>query len=112
MCEGALKLFVGVWFEDYQKDSSALRNRKGALVHPVDVSFDRLIWFFSTRIGAQFEGFLRRVQQRGNGIHAFAERDIGQQSELIEDIRTFADFLLAINSHLPYPDDTYDSAHA
>ena len=32
LCEGALKLFFSVWFEDYRKDQDAVYDRKKTLV--------------------------------------------------------------------------------
>lgn len=112
MSEGALKLFFSVWFEDYQNDPGAIRDRRGSLISPEDVTFDRLIAFFTTKFGSEYQAFLRRVQQRGNSIHHFNDRDIGTQPELIADIREFGEFLLSINDGLPYPDHNYDPAHA
>lgn len=110
LCEGALKLFFSVWFEDYRKDQDAVYDHKLALVSPEDIAFDRLIALYVKKGGLKFEPFLRRIQQRGNAIHHFCDRDIGTQAELVEDIVEFKEFLLAVNGQLPYPDDIYDSA--
>ena len=112
LCEGALKLFFSVWFEDYRKDQDAVYDRGLTLVSPEDIAFDRLIALYAKKGGPKFEPFLRRVQRRGNAIHHFRNRDIGTQSDLIADIVEFKGFLLAINSQLPYPDDIYDPSHA
>ncbi len=56
---------------------------------------------------SSYKTFLKRIQVRGNGIHHFADRDVGSQAELIEDIAQFRDFLLAVNDGLPYPDHQY-----
>ena len=42
LCEGALKLFFSVWFEDYRNDHDAVHDRKQALVSPEDIAFDKL----------------------------------------------------------------------
>jgi hypothetical protein len=112
LCEGSLKLFFSVWFEDYRRDQDAVYDRKLALVSPEDIAFDRLIALYAKKGESKFEPFLRRVQRRGNAIHHFCDRDIGTQSELIADIVEFKEFLLAVNGQLPYPDDIYDPAHA
>lgn len=102
LCEGILKLFFAVWLRDYRRDTdSVIRGRKGRLIPPEDLSFDRLIVFYAKRVDYQYESFLRRIQQRGNGIHSFTNRDIGCQDELIADIGQFLEFLLAVNSRLP-----------
>lgn len=112
LCEGELKLFLSVWFEDYCKDQHAVYGRKQALVSPEDIAFDRLILLYGENGDAKFEPFLRRIQQRGNAIHHFRDRDIGTQAELIADIVEFKEFLLAVNAQLPYPDDFYNPGHA
>lgn len=112
LCEGALKLFFAVWFQDYRRDAIVMRNKKGKILPFSDISFDRLIVMYSKKVDVSHEDFLRRVQQRGNGIHHFTDRDIGTQKELISDIETFLGFLLDMNSRLPYPDDVYNPARA
>ncbi|WP_045226941.1 hypothetical protein [Methyloterricola oryzae] len=108
LCEGALKLFFSVWFNDYRKDQDAVYDRKRTLLSPEDIAFDRLIALYAKKGDFKFEPFLRRVQRRGNAIHHFCDRDIGTQSGLIADIVEFKAFLLAVNSQLPYPDDISD----
>jgi len=112
LCEGVLKFFFAVWLEDYLRDPQAQRDRNGNVVPPEQVQFDRLIAFYSKKIDADHEPFLRRIQSRGNAIHHFNDRDIGTQDELIADIVLFRDFLLAVNAGLPYPDDIYDPSYA
>lgn len=109
MCEGMLKLFFAVWLNDYLKDPV---HRGKAVVLPPDVSFDRLITLYSKKADSGHDTFLRRIQYRGNGIHHFADRKIGTQSQLIADIVRFRRFSLALNERLPYPDDDYDPARA
>lgn len=111
LCEGALKLFFSAWFEDYRKDQDAVY-KKQTLVSPEDVKFDRLIVLYRKNGEANFEPFLRRIQQRGNAIHHFSDHAIGTQSELIADILEFKRFLLAVNSQLPYPDGFYNPGNA
>lgn len=112
LCEGALKLFFAVFFEDYRKDKDAVYDRKQSLISPEDIAFDRLIVLYGKKGGTAFEAFLRRIQQRGNAIHHFCDRDIGTHAELVADIVAFRDFVLAVNDRLPYPDDIYDPAFA
>jgi hypothetical protein len=106
LCEGVLKLFFAVWLKDYLRDP--VRNCKGEAILPENVPFDKLIAFYTKKIVAEHEPFLRRIQKRGNAIHHFTDRDIGTQEELIEDIINFRNFLVAVNSDLPYPDHIYN----
>ena len=85
LCEGVLKIFFAVWLKDYLRDPDA-PDRNGNVIPPEKVKFDRLIAFYTKKIDADYEPFLRRVQARGNAIHHFSDHDIGTQDELIEDI--------------------------
>lgn len=106
LCEGALKLFFAVWLEDYRMD--AVYNQKQVLVSPEDLAFDRLIVLYMKHGDTTFEPLLRRIQQRGNAIHHFCDRDIGTHAELVADIVAFRDFLQAVNRQLPYPEGIHD----
>jgi hypothetical protein len=112
LCEGILKLFFAVWWNNYRHDTDALKNKKGIVVAPAGISFDQLIALYSKKVDPQYELLLRRIQQRGNAIHHFADADIGSPDELIGDIGQFLKFLLAVNARLPYPDDDFNPARA
>lgn len=107
MCEGALKLFLGVYVNDYFADPQAFL-RKGAIAPPETLSFDQLITFYESRVDRKYNSFLRRVQKRGNAIHHFVDRQIGKQEDLQADISVLLQFLLSVNSRLPYPDTVYN----
>ena len=109
LCEGAVKLFFAVFLEDYRASTDAVFDRKQMLVSPDDFAFDRLIALFLKHGDATFEAFLRRIQQRGNAIHHFSDRDIGTHAELVADIVTYSEFLRNMDSRLPYPDSYYYS---
>jgi hypothetical protein len=108
MCEGALKLFFSVYFDDYKSDQDAKyhmkKGRKPELTLPKAIWFKDLIPLYAKKGEKKFESFLQRVQQRGNAIHHFSDRNIGTQPELIADIIAFNDFLVAVDGQLPYPD--------
>ena len=103
LCEGVLKLFFVVYLDDYQRDETSIRDEHGNLIFPDKVTFDRLIAFYLKKIDTKHETFLRRVQTRGNAIHHFNDRDIGNQDELIDDIVQFNEFLDSVDGLLPYP---------
>jgi hypothetical protein len=105
--EGDLKLFLSVWYKDYLNDAEAII-RRGDVVDPGILTLENLRDFFRDRIwGDAWEDWILRIQQRRNAIHAYRDRDIGDHDELLEDVRTYLEFLRDINSRLPYPDDIY-----
>lgn len=106
LCEGTVKLFFAVFLEDYRACDDAVFDRKQMLVSPEDLAFDRLIALNLKHGDETFEPFLRRIQQRGNAIHHFSDRDIGTHKELVADIVTCSEFLRTLDSRLPYPDDS------
>jgi len=105
MSESSIKLFFSAYIEDYLKDSEALFNHKTQkIIQPKKIKFDNLISLYIKKGDPSFNAYLQRVQSRGNAIHHFNDCTIGTQSELIEDIILYKDFLLAINEQLQYPD--------
>jgi hypothetical protein len=102
LCEGAIQLFLTVYYNDYIADEKAMR-RKGEIVDPKDAQLIDLINFYLRHGDSKFESFLDRVRTRGNGIHHFRDRVIGTQDELKADIVHLRDFLASIDSQLPDP---------
>ena len=49
LCEGILKLFFAVWLQDYQVDADAVKDKKGVIKQPADISFERLIALYSKK---------------------------------------------------------------
>lgn len=112
MCESTIKLFISVYVEDYLRDADVILNRRGVAVLPKDIKFDRLISFYLRKGDSSFEGYLRRVQHRGNAIHHFCDRDVGTLEELRQDIREYKSFITAVSDQLPYPDGALDPSNA
>ncbi|HIF9086025.1 TPA: hypothetical protein ACX6RS_003379 [Photobacterium damselae] len=103
MSESAIKLFLSAYIEDYLKDP-LVKGHNNKVIKPKNIGFDSLISLYVKHGDSSFEDYLKRIQFRGNAIHHFNDREIGNQKELIEDIKMFKNFLLAVNSQLPYPD--------
>ncbi|MGE4518929.1 MAG: hypothetical protein AB7E04_05410 [Desulfobacteraceae bacterium] len=102
MSESVIKLFFSVFIEDYYKEP--LKNKKtDKEIKPKDIGFDNLIRIYLKHGDSSYKDYLERVQFRGNAIHHFRDRNIGTQCELIEDIQIFLNFLLSVDSQLPYP---------
>lgn len=87
-------------------DERAFRKRSGKLIDPNKIKFEGLK-NFSTGIlwedGDKWFEWVDDIQYKRNAIHAFNNRDIGNERDLHKDIRIFYDFILLINSRLPYP---------
>jgi len=110
LVEGTLKLFLGVFYNDYKADAEAITKR-GSIQDPDGVTIEPLRLFFKRRIWVSipsddWDPWIQRLQVRRNAIHAFRDRDIGSHVDLIEDVRRYLIFVRRINSQLPYPDDS------
>lgn len=107
LIEGTLKLFLAVYYTDYQKDIEAFKNKKGNLNDPDILSLERLrIFFNKKKLWSKRWGiFVLKVQRYRNAIHAFKDRNIGDFEEFEECIRQYLLLIQEINSLLPYPDD-------
>jgi hypothetical protein len=104
MSESAIKLFLSAFIEDYLKNP-LIDKKSNNVIKPKKIGFDSLISLYVKYGDSSFETYLRRIQFRGNAIHHFNDREIGKQCELVEDIKMFKSFLLAVNNQLNYPDD-------
>ena len=123
LTEGTLKLFLSVWYEDYQAenfktDIKAIKDNKGILIEPDSLEFEKLRVFFAKRIYPEkFEKYRKEqrkkdwidwillIQQRRNAIHAFKDRDIGTFDEFHLELKNYLIFLRDLTDTFPYPDD-------
>lgn len=109
LVEGTLKLFLGVFYNDYKADADAI-TRRGSIQDPDGVSLEPLRQFFKRRIWVDtpsdnWDPWIQQIQSRRNAIHAFKDRDIGTHDDLLTDIRHCLVFIRRINGQLPYPDE-------
>ena len=110
LVEGQLKLFLSVYYKDYTLDVDAIKRHTGAMIGPDEANLEQLRQFFVKRIwsqGADWNPYIKLVQQRRNAIHAFRSRDIGDFDEWRLQTKSHLKFILDLNSRLPYPDDVY-----
>lgn len=107
LVEGWLKLFYCVYYEEYMNNERAFRKKSGKLVNPNKIKFEGLK-NFSTGIlwekGDDWFKWVEDIQYKRNAIHAFNNRDIGNELDLYKDIIKLYNFILRINGRLPYPD--------
>jgi hypothetical protein len=108
LCEGAIQLFITVYYNDYIADKKPItkrnsKTREVEIVVPERAQFSALIEFYVRNGDPALRPFLERVKDRGDGIHHFREREIGTQDELKADIVLLRDFIISIDGRLPDP---------
>jgi hypothetical protein len=107
LVEGQLKLFLCVFYKDYQDDLDGIF-RCGQKIIPDKAGLEELLQFYKTSITIappDWEPYVRLVQTRRNAIHAFQHRDIGSLDEWIDALRVHLSFVRRVGGDLPYPDD-------
>ncbi len=109
LVEGSMKLFLSVWYHDYESDANVITHRNGTMIDPDKLQLEPLQQFFKGTVWVSglddnWDKWIERIQTRRNAIHAYRDRPIGTCAELIEDIRHYLRFICRVNSQLPYPD--------
>ena len=108
LIEGTLKLFLAVYYMDYQGDADSFKS-KGKLIEPDSLALEKLKQFFKKKslLSDDQISQIELVQQRRNAIHAFKERPIGTIKEYHECVSKYLELMIDINDRLPYPDEMY-----
>ncbi|MDQ7095472.1 hypothetical protein REC12_17930 [Desulfosporosinus sp. PR] len=109
LVEGTMKLFLSVYYMDYQEDVNAIKKRD-KLVDSDRLELEQLRQFFIKRIwlnDSEWKEWVLHVQQRRNAIHSFRDRKIGSFDDLRSDVRRYLEFIRYHNSRLPYPDEVF-----
>ena len=115
LIEGSLKLFLSVYYKDYMGDISNLKaagvydHKKASAIDPDGVGLDKLKKFFekANLLNTNQLSLISLVQNRRNAVHAFQNKQIGDDAELTRAIRNYHILLSELNSQMPYPDDGY-----
>lgn len=107
LVEGSMKLFLSVYYIDYQKDDDPITKGKGKLIDPDRLRYDKMRQFFKKRIwetgDEDWDTWIEKIQERRNAVHAYQDRDIGSFKEFFADVRRYLEFLKRIDSQLPEP---------
>ncbi len=109
LIEGQLKLFLCVYYHDYQRDVDGIR-KHGQRVDPDGCGLEELRQFFVKRIwdvGKNWNPYIEQVQQRRNAVHAFQYREIGTFEEWTNALRLHLSFVRDVGGGLPYPDEQF-----
>ncbi|MCM3360940.1 hypothetical protein [Niallia sp. MER TA 168] len=113
LVEGTIKLFLSVYSNDYLDDSTNYKDRKGDILQPDEISFDKLRQYFRNKIwknsvsASEFDDWVLLMQQRRNAIHAFKSREIDTFDDFKSHTKKYLAFLMYHLDRLPYPDDQY-----
>jgi hypothetical protein len=115
LTEGTMKLFLSVFYHDYQKDIDGLKAarayhpKKQAPISPDGLSLDVMRVYFKNRklLGVEIDTYVELVQQRRNAIHAYKDRPIGDDQEFQAAVLSYLRMLREVNARLPYPDEIY-----
>ncbi len=111
LIEGTLKLFLSVYYNDFQADVENLK-AAGAFDHkaqapksPDGLTLEPLRKYVRARdlIGASGDDLVKLVQERRNAIHAFKNRPIGDDAEFWSAVRDYLTMLSDVDGRLPYP---------
>lgn len=111
LTEGAMKLFLSVFYEDYLADANIIKQR-GQDIDPDGAMFNGLRNFFVKSIWNNdethhFNTWLELIQQRRNAIHAFRDREIESFFDFREQVKKYLEFLIYILEKLPIPDEIF-----
>lgn len=109
LIEGMLRLFLCVYYEDYQNDARPMI-KYGKMQQPDEASLDLLRQFFDRSVwtaGSDWNSYVEAVQLRRNAIHAFCPREIGTFHEWRNALRVHLAFVRDLNGRLPYPDEGF-----
>jgi hypothetical protein len=115
LTEGTMKLFLSVFYHDYQEDidgltaARAYHHKKQAPISPDGLTLDVMRVYFKNRklLGAEHDAYVELVQQRRNALHAYKNRPIGDDEEFQAAIFSYLMMLREVNTRLPYPDEIY-----
>lgn len=111
LIEGTLKLFLSVYYNDFQADVENLK-AAGAFDHkaqasksPDGLTLEPLRKYVAARdlIGTNGDALVKLVQERRNAIHAFKDRPIGDGAEFWGAVSGYLTMLSEVNCRLPYP---------
>jgi hypothetical protein len=111
LIEGTLKLFLSVYYNDFQADVENLKaagaydNTKHIPKSPDGLTLEPLKKYAQARdlIGTDGDALVQLVQDRRNAIHSFKDRPIGDGAEFQNALRGYLEVLHDVNGRLPYP---------
>ena len=109
LVEGQLKLFLCVYYTDFQSDVDGICKR-GRRIDPDESGLEDIRHFFVKNIwdvGTNWNPYVELVQKRRNAVHAFQHREIGTFQEWTDSLRLHLSFVRHVGGGLPYPDEQF-----
>lgn len=111
LAEGALKLFLSIYYTDFKADVEALKranaydHKKQSHKEPDGLTLDVLRRYASEKdLFQQSErSLIHLIQKRRNAVHAFQNRELGNADEFKQTVRGYLGFLQSVDSSIPYP---------
>ena len=116
LVEGALKLFLCVYLEDYKVDeengktTGTYHFTKKTMIDPDGLHLDSVIRYFEKRklLADEHLKLARLTQSRRNVIHAFEDAELGTHAEFLDAVRGYRSLLREVSLGLPYPDHMHE----
>jgi len=107
LVEGALKLFLSVYYEGYSFNvKKKIQTKK--VKYPEGLRLDSLRMCFVDGIwDDDFDKIIKLIQRRRNAIHSFQDKNIGDFDEFSDYVRKYLKLLRYFNFRMPYPDDVF-----
>lgn len=111
LAEGALKLFLSIYYQDFQADVGALKkanaydHKKQSHKAPDGLTLDVLRRYASEKdlFQESERSLIHLIQERRNAVHAFQNRELGTAAEFKKTVRGYLGFLQSVDSSIPYP---------
>lgn len=111
LAEGALKLFLSIYYQDFQADVGALKKanaydyKKQSHKAPDGLTLDVLRRYATEKdlFQESERSLIHLIQERRNAVHAFQNRELGTAAEFKKTVRGYLGFLQSVDSSIPYP---------
>ncbi|WP_027182925.1 hypothetical protein [Desulfovibrio inopinatus] len=106
LVEGTLKLFFSVYLNDYLQSGRIETDKNGFPKLPDIVSLEylKVLMDKETRFEKHWSNFVGDVQKYRNAIHAYKDRELGDQGAFYSFVQKYYSFIKEVHSRLPYPD--------
>jgi hypothetical protein len=107
LVEGAMTWFLCVWEDAYARNP--MQSRRGFDLDPNRLNFEEMTRFYRQHVWVDgeregWDGWLTKVRERRNAVHAFNHRELGTWDEFWQAVVQYREFIEELDSRVPYPD--------